>query len=86
MGDRKPENHLFSLSFHSHQCFRYVSAYDVLTCKGGYLYDVCSGCWEGVESPKADIVKKLSKGGCVNLWTRGSWEGVKKSQNFADVI
>ena len=38
---------------------------------------------EGVPS-KADIVSNLSKGGCVNLWTRG--EGVNKSENFADVI
>ena len=37
----------------------------------------------GVPS-KADIVSNLSKGGCVNLRTRG--EGVKKSENFADVI
>ena len=37
----------------------------------------------GVPS-KADIVIKLSKGGCVNLRTRG--EGVQKSENFADVI
>ena len=33
---------------------------------------------------KADIVSNLSKGGCVNLQTRG--EGVKKSEIFADVI
>ena len=38
---------------------------------------------EGVPS-KADIVSNLSKGGCVNLQTRR--EGVKKSENFADVI
>ena len=40
---------------------------------------------EGVPS-KADIVSKttFSKGGCVNLRTRG--EGVKKSEIFADVI
>ena len=38
---------------------------------------------EGVPS-KADIVSNLSKGGCVKLRTRG--EGVKKSENFADVI
>ena len=35
-------------------------------------------------SGKADEVKELSKGGCVNLRTRG--EGVKKSEFFADVI
>ena len=38
---------------------------------------------EGVPS-KADIVIKLSKGGCVNFRTRG--EGVKKSENFAGII
>ena len=38
----------------------------------------------GVPS-KADIVSNLSKGGCVNLQIRGE-EGVKKSENFADVI
>ena len=38
---------------------------------------------EGVLS-KADIVSNLSKGGCMNLQTRG--EGVKKSEIFADVI
>ena len=37
----------------------------------------------GVPS-KADKVIKLSKGGCVDLWTRG--EGVQKFENFADVI
>ena len=34
--------------------------------------------------PKAEVVRKLSRGGCVNLRTRG--EGVQKSQNFVDVI
>ena len=38
----------------------------------------------GVPS-KADIVSNLSEGGCVNLRTRGE-EGVKKFENFADVI
>ena len=37
----------------------------------------------GVPS-KADIVSNLSKGGCVNLRTRG--EGVKKSETCADVL
>ena len=37
----------------------------------------------GVPS-KADIVSNFSKGGCVNLRTRG--EGVKKSEIFVDVI
>ena len=36
----------------------------------------------GGVDPKADRVIQLSKGGCVNLRTRG----VQKSQNFADVI
>ena len=35
-------------------------------------------------TPKADTVRKLSKGVCVKMQTRG--EGVKKSKNFADVI
>ena len=48
-----------------------------------YLYNVRTEGGGGVPS-KADIVIKLSKGGCVNLRTRG--EGVKKSENFADVI
>ena len=39
---------------------------------------------EGGFSEKADEVRELSKGSCVNLQTRG--EGVKKSENFADVI
>ena len=38
---------------------------------------------EGVPS-KADIVSNLSKGGCVNLRTKG--EGVIKSEILADVI
>ena len=38
---------------------------------------------EGVPS-KADVVSNLSKGGCVNLRTRG--EGVKKSEMLADVL
>ena len=38
----------------------------------------------GGVSGKADKVRELSKGGCVNLRTRG--KGVKKSKNFADVI
>ena len=50
---------------------------------GPYLYDVRTEGGRGVPS-KADIVIKLSKGGCVNLRTRG--EGVQKSENFADVI
>ena len=33
---------------------------------------------------KADAVRKLSKGGCVKKQTWG--EGVKKSENFADII
>ena len=37
---------------------------------------------EGIPS-KADMVSNLSKGGCVNLRTRG---GVNKSENFADVL
>ena len=39
---------------------------------------------EGGVSPKADIVLELSKGGCVNLRTRG--RGVQNPKNFADVI
>ena len=54
------------------------------TPKGPYLYDVRTEGGRGVPS-KADIVIKLSKGGCVNLRTRGG-EGVQKSENFADVI
>ena len=34
--------------------------------KGGYLYDVRIG-----GPPKRDVVRKLSKGGCVNLQTSG---------------
>ena len=48
-----------------------------------YSYDVCTGRGEG-GTPKADAVRKLSKGGCVTMQTRG--EGVKKSENFADII
>ena len=36
-------------------------------------------------TPKADAVRKLSKGGCVKMQTRGG-EGVKKSESFVDVI
>ena len=35
-------------------------------------------------TPKADAVRKLSKGGCVKMQTRG--RGSQKSENFADVI
>ena len=38
------------------------------------------GGWGG---GKADGVRKTGKGGCVKMRTRG--EGVKKSENFADV-
>ena len=51
--------------------------------KGASIYDVCTE-GEGVPS-KADIVSNLSKGGCVNLRTRGGGV-VQKSENFADVI
>ena len=47
---------------------------------GASIYDVRT---EGGPS-KEDIVSNLSKGGCVNLRTRG--EGVKKSKFVADVI
>ena len=39
---------------------------------------------EGGGTFKADIVSNLSKGGCLNLWTRGG--GDKKSENSADVL
>ena len=51
--------------------------------KGACTYDVCTERGEG-GTPKADAVRKLSKGGCVKMQTRG--EGVKKSENFADII
>ena len=35
-------------------------------------------------TPKADAVRKLSKGGCVKMQSRGLM--VKKFENFADVI
>ena len=40
------------------------------------------GGGSGGGTPKADAVKKLSKGGCVKMLTGGG--GVKKSENFAD--
>ena len=46
----------------------------------------------GGVSGKADEVRELSKGGCVNLYYKSvpnadkGGEGVKKSENFADVI
>ena len=51
---------------------------------GASIYDVRAKGGRGV-SGKADEGRELSKGGCVNLRTRGG-EGVKKSENFADVI
>ena len=54
--------------------------------KGASIYDVRAKGGRGV-SEKEDEVREPSKGGCVNLRTRG--EGVKrpkKSENFADVI
>ena len=51
--------------------------------KGASIYDVRTEGGEGVPS-KADIVSNLSKGGCMNLRTRG--EGIKKSEIFADVL
>ena len=36
------------------------------------------------DTPKADAVRKLSKGGCVKMQSRGLM--VKKFENFADVI
>ena len=51
--------------------------------KGASIYDVRTEGGRGVPS-KADIVSNFSKGGCVNLRTRG--EGVKKSEIFADVM
>ena len=38
----------------------------------------------GGPPPKAVIVRKLSKGGCMNLQTRG--EGVQKSPNFCRLL
>ena len=38
----------------------------------------------GGGTPIADVVRKLSNGGCVKLQSRGL--GVKKSENLADVI
>ena len=37
-----------------------------------------------LEKRKADEVREFSKGGCMKMRTRG--EGVKKSENFVDVI
>ena len=48
----------------------------------GHTYMMSAQRGGGGVPSKADIVIKLSKGGCVNLPTRG----VKKSENFADVI
>ena len=45
------------------------------------LYDVCR--WRG-GTPKADAVRKLSKGGCVKMQTRGG--GSQNIRKFADVI
>ena len=50
---------------------------------GTSIYDVCAKGGGGVRG-KADKVKELNKGGCVNLQTRG--EGVKEFEIFADVI
>ena len=49
---------------------------------GASIYDVRTK-GEGIPS-KADIVRNLSKGGCVNLRTRGG--GGQKYENFAGVI
>ena len=51
--------------------------------RGASVYDVRTKGGTGVPS-KADIVSNLSKEGCGNLRTRG--EGVKNSENFADVL
>ena len=42
--------------------------------KGACTYDVCTGRGEG-GTPKSDAVRKLSKGGCMKMQTRG--DGVK---------
>ena len=42
------------------------------------------GGW-GRGTPEADSVRKLSKGGCVNMQTGAGGGGIK-IQNFADVI
>ena len=42
------------------------------------------GGGEGPAKADADVERKLSKGGCMNLRTRGG--GGSKSQNFLDVI
>ena len=47
--------------------------------KGASIYDVRTEGGGGV-SPKADIVLELSKGGCVNLRTRGG--GCSKNPKF----
>ena len=54
--------------------------------KGAYMNDVRTegGGGRAGLPPKADIVSNLSKGGCMNLRTRG--EGSKNSENVADVI
>ena len=46
---------------------------------GAFIYDVHTEGGGGLPS-KADIVSNRSKGGCVNLWTRG--RGGKKIRNF----
>ena len=38
----------------------------------------------GGDPGKLDEVREFTKGGCVKMWTRG--EGVKTSEDFADVI
>ena len=62
---------------------RLEGSLEIRSPKGPYLYDVRTEGGGEVPS-KADIVIKLSKGGCVNLRKRGG--GGKKSENFADVI
>ena len=38
--------------------------------RGAFIYDVCTGREEG-GTPKADAVRKLSKGGCLKMQTSG---------------
>ena len=58
---------------------RYHAIYR-LTCPMGHVHMMSA--WG---TPNADAVRKLSKGGCVEMQI-GRGREVKKSENFADVI
>ena len=57
--------------------------FNVVECRGG-MYILCLHREGEGGTPQAESLRKLNKGGCMKMLTRG--EGVKKSETFAGFI